>query len=153
MQTTTKPSWTVPEALSVAYKAFAARFGADLLHQAFEALTLHPKQTMAMHRALRADMVTYLDYALDVRGAGLVVWMANARADLDQAPMLLDCAVRWWCARDAMLRLPLNTRVPCIYMEGLTAHSDLQLLEQMLRRASAPDTEPSSERTARGIRQ
>ena len=42
MQTPTQAtSWSIAEALAVAYTAFAQRFGADLLHAAFDALTAH----------------------------------------------------------------------------------------------------------------
>lgn len=147
-------SWTVPEALAVAYREFTQRFGADLLHQAFEALTLHGTHTMQVHHALDADMGNYLSSVLDARGAGLTEWLANARADRTQDAMLLDIAVRWWRARDDLAREPAGTLVPCTYEPGATGlHSGHQLLSQMLYRASAPDTAPHSTAPVRGTRQ
>ena len=138
--TATAESWTIPETLAVAYTEFTQRFGVDLLPKAFEALTLRPAETMQAHRALSRDMGNYISSALDARGAGLEEWMASARADSDQDAMLLDIAVRWWLARDALARHPSGTRVPCIYVPGLTSHSGHQLLLQMLHRGNAPDT-------------
>ncbi|MDD5028496.1 MAG: hypothetical protein PHH58_03185 [Rhodoferax sp.] len=136
-------SWNIQEALAVAYSEFTQRFGADLLHQAFVALTLHSAQTMQAHRALDADMGNYISSVLDARGAGLTEWLTNARADRDQDAMLLDIGVRWWRARDDLARQPQGTRVPCTYAPGATSlHSGLQLLAQMLYRGSAPDTAP-----------
>lgn len=146
-------TWSVPEALAVAYTEFAQRFGAELLHQAFEALTLDPKQTMHAHRALDRDMGNYISSVLDARGAALVEWLANARADRSQDAMLLDIGVRWWRARDDLARQPHGTRVPCTYAPGSTSlHSGLQLLTQMLYRGSAPDTEPPAAGPVRGTR-
>jgi len=136
------PTWSVPEALSVAYTAFTQRFGTDLLWQAFEALTTKRENTMAEHKALERDLGQYLGHALNAQGANLVIWMANAKSNPDNADLLTHCAVRWWLARDDLLRKPSGTRVPCVYTEGSTDHVALQLLTQMLYRGSAPDTEP-----------
>ena len=135
-------SWSAPEALAAAYTEFTLRFGADLLHQAFEALTLQPEKTKNDHKAIEDELGTYLAYPLNTHGAGLVIWMANAKSKPDNAALLLHCAVRWWLARDDLLRKPSGTRVPCVYAEGSKDHSALQLLTQMLYRGSAPDTEP-----------
>lgn len=151
MKTTAVPdTWSVPEALAVAYTEFTQRFGADLLHQAFAALTLQPEQTMQAHRALDRDMGNYISHVLDARDAGLLEWLANARADRSQDAMLLDIGVRWWRARDDLARQPHGTRVPCTYALGSTSlHSGLQLLVQMLHRGSAPDTTPPAAGPAR----
>jgi len=135
-------SWTVPEALGVAFQSFTQRFGADLLWQGFEALTTKREHTMAVHQALERDLDQYLGHALNAQGANLVIWMANARSKPDNAELLKHCAVRWWLARDDLLRKPAGTRVPCVYAEGATDHVALQVLTQMLYRGSAPDTEP-----------
>lgn len=135
-------TWSVPEALAVAYTAFTQRFGADLLWQAFEVLTTKRKDTMAEHKALERDLGQYLGHALNAQGADLVIWMANAKSRADNAELLLHCAVRWWLARDDLLRKPSGTCVPCVYAEGATDHVALQLLTQMLYRGSAPDTVP-----------
>lgn len=134
--------WTIPDALAVAFQAFTQRFGADLLWLAFEALTIKREDTMAEHQALERDLDQYLGHALNAQGANLVIWMANARSKPDNAELLLHCAVRWWRARDDLVRMPGGTRVPCVYAEGATDHVALQLLMQMLYRGSAPDTEP-----------
>lgn len=139
---TAAQSWSISEALSEAYRAFAQRFGADLLWQAFEALTTKREDTMAAHQALERDLDQYLWHALNAQGANLVIWMANARSKPDNADLLLHCAVRWWLARDDLHRKPAGTRVPCEYAPGSTDHSALQLLTQALYRGSAPDTEP-----------
>ena len=137
-------SWSIAEALAVAYTAFTQRFGADLLHQAFEALTTRPEDTMAEHQALARDLGQYLGHALNAQGVNLVIWMANAKSRPDNAALLLHCAVRWWLARDDLLRKPSGTRVPCVYAEGSSDHCTLQLLSQMLYRGSAPDTVPAA---------
>lgn len=133
-------SWSIAQALAVSFLAFTQRFGADLLWQAFKALTTEPERTMAAHLALEPDIDVYLPHALQARGAGLVIWMANARADLQQAPLLLHCAVRWWRARDDLLGRPAQSRVLCVYAEGDSDHVSLQLLNQMLYRGAAPYT-------------
>ena len=144
MKTNAAPdTWSVPEALAVAYTEFTQRFGAELLHQAFATLTLKPEQTMQAHRTLDSDMGNYISSVLDARGAGLVEWLTTARADRSQDAMLLDIGVRWWRARDDLARKAHGTRVPCEYAPGSTSlHSGLQLLIQMLHRGSAPDTTP-----------
>lgn len=153
MKTTATPAtWSVPEALAVAYTAFTQRFGAELLHQAFEALTLDPQQTMEDQRDLARDLGQYLGHALNAQGAGLVIWMANAKSRPDNAALLLHCGVRWWLARDDLARKPPGTRVPCEYGPGSKEHSALQLLAEMLYRASAPDTTPPVAGPARGTR-
>lgn len=135
MKTTAAPAtWSVPEALAVAYTEFTQRFGAELLHQAFEALTLRRAQTMQVHRALARELDQYLVYPLNTHGAELVHWMASAKGTPDNADLLLHCGVRWWQAREDLLRKPAGTRV--------RNHSDLQVLAEMLYRGSAPDTEP-----------
>lgn len=146
MKTTPVPAtWSVPEALAVAYAEFTQRFGADLLHHAFESLTLRPEKTMQAHHALDRDMGNYISSVLDARGAGLVEWLANARADSSQDAMLLDIGVRWWRARDDLARQPHGARVPCTSAPGSTSlHSGPQLLTQMLYRGSAPDTVPAA---------
>ena len=133
-------SWSIAQALAVSFAAFTQRFGADLLWQAFEALTTEPERTMAAHMGLETAIDQYLPHALQAAGANLVIWMANAKSRPDNAALLLHCAVRWWLARDDLLRKPSGTRVPCVYAEGSSDHCTLQLLTQMLYRGSAPDT-------------
>jgi hypothetical protein len=151
-QPTEAAHWAVSEALAVAYTEFTQRFGAELLLQAFEALTLRPMETMATHRTLDRHMGNYISSVLDARGDGLTEWLTNARADRDQDAMLLDIGVRWWLARDDLARKPAGTRVPCEYAPGSTDHVSLQLLTQMLHRGSAPDTNPPAAGPARGTR-
>ncbi len=140
---TDKPSWSIPEALAVAYTAFTQRFGDDLLWQAFDALSTKPESTKAEHRAMGRDLDQYLGHALSAQGADLVIWMANARSCPDNVALLLHCGVRWWMARDdLLLQQASEARVPCNYAEGSTDHPGLQLLTQMLHRGSAPDTTP-----------
>lgn len=134
-------SWSITQALAVAYTTFTQRFGADLLHAAFAALTAEPDVTQAEHHALAAELGLYLSHALNGRGASQVVWMGNARADPSQARLLLHMGVRWWRARDSLLACPAGTRVPCVYADGLADHLSLQLLGQMLHRGAAPDTQ------------
>lgn len=146
MTYTTQPaSWTVTQAVAIAYTAFAERFGADLLHGAFAALTTQPEATMTQQRALGAELDSYISHAM----TGGSAWMDTARADPKQASLLLHLGVRWWLARDAMLHLPTGTLVPCQYAEGLTDHVSLQLLGQMLHRGGSPDTAHSSSGKAR----
>lgn len=133
-------SWSIAQALAVSFAAFTQRFGADLLWQAFEALTTEPERTMAAHMELEPAIDQYLPHALQAAGANLVIWMANARVDPQQAQLLLHCAVRWWRARDDLLTRPAKARVPCVYAEGLSDHVSLQLLNQMLYRGAAPYT-------------
>ena len=133
-------SWSIAQALAVSFAAFTQRFGAALLWQAFEALTTEPERTMAAHMGLETAIDQYLPHALQAAGANLVIWMANARADPQQAQLLLHCAVRWWRARDDLLARPAKSRVPCVYAEGLSDHVSLQLLNQMLYRGAAPYT-------------
>jgi len=134
-------SWSVPQALVVAYEAFTQRFGADLLWQAFEALTVQHRATLREHAALDRDLGQYLDHALTARGAELVVLLANSRSEPQAALLLLHCGVRWWRARDDLLRRSgPKVRVPKVYAEGMNEHVSLQLLSQMLYRGAAPDT-------------
>lgn len=133
-------SWSITQALTVAYTAFIQRFGADLLHASFDALTKEPEHILAEHQVLAAELGPYLSHALNGRGAGHVVWLGNARADAAQARLLLHMGVRWWHARDSLLACPAGTRVPCVYAEGLSEHVSLQLLSQMLHRGAAPHT-------------
>ena len=139
-ESTDHTSWSVPEALGVALEAFTKRFGADLLWAAFQQWTADPQSVMAEHRAIEASLDQYLAHALAHKGAAHVVWMANARADDTQAVLLLHIGVRWWRARDDLLRRLPQARVPCEYASGLTDHVNHQLLCQMLYRGSAPYT-------------
>lgn len=140
--TATPQSWSIPEALAVAYTEFTQRFGAELLYQAFEALTLQPEQTRTEHLVLGRELDKYLAYPLNTHGTELVAWMASAKGKPDNAALLLHCGVRWWRARDDLARKPNGTRVPCEYAPGSKNHSGLQLLAEMLYRGSAPDTKP-----------
>lgn len=145
MKTTAAPeSWTIPEALAVAYAEFTQRFGVELLWQAFEALTTKPAATLQEHQELADELDQYLGHALNAQGADLVIWMANAKSRPDNAALLLHCGVRWWRARDALANQPKGSRVPCVYAEGITEHVALQLLSQLLYRGSAPDTVPGA---------
>lgn len=135
-----RATWSIAEALAVAYQAFGDRFGPDVLDRAFAALTMHHEDTLAAHRAIAPQLGGYISQALSAQGASLVIWMANAQSDPEQADLLLHCGVRWWLARDAMVRLAPGSRVLCVYADGLTEHVSLQLLAQMLHRGAAPET-------------
>lgn len=153
MKTTATPEfWTIPEALAATYTEFTQRFGAELLWQAFEALTTQPEQTKAKHLALSKELGQYLAYPLNIHGDALVSWMTSAKSRPDNADLLTHCAVCWWLARDDLLRKPSGTRVPCVNAEGAKNHSALQLLTQMLYRGSAPDTKPPAAGPARATR-
>lgn len=138
----TPETWSVDEAIAQAYQEFGARFGADLLWRAFELLTLDRKAVLVRHEVLAADIDQYLQYPLNLEGASLAEWMAEARAAPTQGELLLHVGVRWWRARDHMLLLPADIRVPCVYAEGLGAQVSLQLLSQMLYRGKSPETTP-----------
>lgn len=135
--------WTIPEALAAAYQAFSTRFGQDALAQAFEALTMAPQATKLENRRIGRTLDQYISHAINVHGREQVTWLSSALADADQAPLLLHAGVRWWLARDDLLRKPPGTLVPKQYMEGLKDHVSLQLLGQMLYRGAAPDTDGS----------
>ena len=135
--------WTIPEALAAAYQAFGTRFGQEALASAFEALTMKPEATRLENRRLRRTLDQYIGHAINVQGREQVTWLSNALADPSQAPLLLHAGVRWWMARDDLLRKSPGTLVPKQYMEGLKDHVSLQLLAQMLYRGAAPDTDDS----------
>ena len=131
-------SWTVHEALAVAFQEFEQRFGSDLLWPAFEALTSRRAEVMREQVAIERELNQFLQYPLNKRGADLDLWISKARCAEDQAGLLLHIGVRWWRARDAMLALPNGTTVPQMWeVEG---HVSLSLLKQMLYRADAPHT-------------
>ena len=73
-------------------------------------------------------------------GSELDLWVAKARADGEQVPLLVHAGVRWWLARDDLLSRPAHARVPCDYSNGAMEHFSLQLLSQMLYRGRAPYT-------------
>ena len=134
-------SWSIHEALAIAFTAFTERFGEDTLWRAFEALTLRREATLAQHAVLAHELGRWLQYPLELGASELEPWMANARADADQEPLLVHAGVRWWQARDDLLSRPTQARVPHVFAEGKTAaHISLSLLKQMLYRGCAPDT-------------
>lgn len=133
-------SWSIHEAIAVAYDAFTARLGADLLWRAFEALTQRHAETVTVNQRRDAELGRYINHIVASEGAALREWLANARADPEQAALLLHVGVRWWRARDDLLARPAGTRVRRAYAEGCAAHVSLQLLSQMLYRGRAPDT-------------
>lgn len=135
--------WTITEALGVAYEAFSTRFGPEALAAAFEALTLEPQATRLENRRLGRDLDQYISHAIGVFGREQVTWLSNALADPDQAALLMHAGVRWWLARDDLLRKPPSALVRKQYAEGMKAHFSLQLLGQMLHRGAAPDTDDS----------
>ena len=136
----TQHSWSLHEALAVAFSAFTERFGQDTLWRAFEALTLRREATLAQHAELADELERYLQYPLNMRGSELDLWVAKARADTEQALLLVHAGVRWWQARDDLLSRPAHARVPRVYAEGMSEHVSLQLLKQMLYRGRAPYT-------------
>lgn len=133
-------SWSIHEALAVAYEEFTTRFGADLLWPAFDMLARDRDGTLAAHESVEAELDQYLGHALNKKGSTGDLWISSARADEGQLVLLLHAAVRWWCARDDLLSRPAQSRVPCEYAEGESAHVNLQLLTQMLYRGRAPYT-------------
>ncbi len=133
-------SWSIHEAISVAFQTFASRFGADILWAAFEALTAERELLLEEHYRWESDIDSYLRSPLNLQGKDLVMWIASARADTGQERLLLHVGIRWWNARDDLLTRPAQSRVPCVYAEGLNDHVNLQLLRQMLYRGRAPYT-------------
>lgn len=133
-------SWSIHEALAIAFEEFTTRFGADLLWSAFELLAHDRDGTLAVHMQIEAELDQYLGHALNQIGSAGDVWISSARADDAQVVLLLHAAVRWWRARDDLLNRPAQSRVPCQYAEGESAHVNLQLLSQMLYRGRAPYT-------------
>lgn len=137
----TQHSWSLHEAIAVAFSAFTERFGQETLWHAFEALALRREATLAQHAELAHELGRWLQYPLNEGGSGLDMWVANTRANVDEAPLLLHAGVRWWLARDELLSRPAQARVPHVFAEGKTAaHISLSLLKQMLYRGCAPDT-------------
>lgn len=140
-------SWTVQEALAVAFREFDMRFGADLLWPAFEALASRRDEVLLEQATIEPELNQFLQYPLNKRGADLDLWISKARCTEDQAVLLLHVGVRWWRARDAMLALPAGTAVP--QMGDVEGHVSLSLLKQMLYRADAPHTiQPQPSRVA-----
>lgn len=133
-------SWSIHEAIAVAFTEFSERFGEDVLWRAFAELTQHRETIMAQQAELGGELDSYLQYPLNKFGSELDLWMAKARADDEQAWLLVHAGVRWWLARDDLLSRPAQSRVPCSYAEGETVHVNLQLLKQMLYRGAAPYT-------------
>lgn len=133
-------SWSIHEALAIAYQEFSNRFGADLLWAAFDLLTRDRERTLAEHAELETELDQYLGHAMHQAGSKGDIWISKARTDEGQTALLLQAAVRWWCARDDLLSRPAQSRVPCEYAEGNTDHVNLQLLAQMLYRGRAPYT-------------
>lgn len=131
-------SWTVQEALSVAYREFDLRFGADLLWPAFDALMHRRSEVLLAQAGIESELNQFLQYPLNKRGTDLDLWISKARSTEDQAELLLHIGVRWWRARDAMLALSDGTTVP--QMTDVEGHVSLSLLKQMLYRADAPHT-------------
>lgn len=136
----TMRSWSLHEALAVAFTAFTERFGEDTLWLAFEALTLRREATLAQNAEIADELERYLQHPLSKRGSELDLWVAKARKAEDQTPLLVHAGVRWWQARDDLLTRPAHARVPQVYAEGMTDHVSLQLLKQMLYRGRAPYT-------------
>lgn len=133
-------SWSIHEAIAVAFTEFSERFGEDVLWRAFAELTQHRETIMAQQAELGSELDSYLQYPLNKFGSELDLWMAKARADDEQAWLLVHAGVRWWLARDDLLGRPTHARVPCDYSNGEMGHFSLQLLSQMLYRGRAPYT-------------
>lgn len=133
-------SWSIHEAVAVSYQAFVEHFGADLLWRAFDALTSKRDATLAKQGQLDYGLGKYLQYPLSKDGDELTSWMKAARADSEQADLLLHIGVRWWLSRDDLLSRPAHSRVPCEYAPGSTYPARIQLLTQMLYRGRASET-------------
>lgn len=133
-------SWSIHEALAVAFTAFTERFGEDVLWHAFAELTLRREATLAQHAELTDELERWLQGMLNQRGSELDLRVAKARSDANEALLLVHAGVRWWQARDDLLSRPAHARVPHIYAEGMTDHVSLQLLKQVLYRGRAPYT-------------
>lgn len=133
-------SWSIHEALAIAYQEFSNRFGADLLWAAFDLLARDRERTLAELSEREAELDQYLGHAMYQAGSAGDIWISKARTDEGQTALLLQAAVRWWCARDDLLSRPTQSRVPCEYAEGNKDHVNLQLLAQMLYRGRAPYT-------------
>ncbi len=131
-------SWTVQQALAVAFREFDLRFGSDLLWRAFEALTNRRAEVLAAQATIEPELNQFLQYPLNKRGADLDLWISKARCSADQAELLLHIGVRWWRAHEAMQALPIGTTVPQV--TDVECHVSLSLLKQMLYRADAPHT-------------
>lgn len=140
MTTTEHETMSIDEALLAAFTEFTMRFGEELLWQSFAALMRNRTDVLQYQSDYAEDLDTYIGSALYAKGANIVIWNANARADIDQAEMLLHIGVRWWLARDDLLGKPAEVRVLKYYLEGLSDHFSLQLLSQMLFRGAAPET-------------
>lgn len=138
--TDTPDSWSIHEALAIAYEEFTKRFGPDLLWRAFDLLTREREAALEAHAQITSELDQYLGRALNQSGSRGDLWMSSARSDEGQLVLLLHAAVRWWLARDDLLSRPVQSRVPCQYAEGLSEHVNLQLLTQMLYRGRAPYT-------------
>lgn len=138
--TETPISWSIHEALAIAYEEFANRFGPDLLWRAFELLTRDREASLEAHAHIAAELDQYLGHALNQSGSRGDLWISKARDDEGQMVLLLHAAVRWWLARDDLLSRPAQSRVACEYAQGLSEHVNLQLLTQMLYRGRAPYT-------------
>ncbi|WP_141685490.1 hypothetical protein [Klebsiella pneumoniae] len=136
----TKEDWSVHEAIAVSFRAFSRRYGEDLLWSAFGMLTRDRRKAIREHALLEKDINDFIQYPIDSEGKSLREFMATAKADEHGLLMLRHMGIRWWLARDDLLSLPPQTRVPRVYCEGFTKHVSLQLLDQMLWRGAAPDT-------------
>ncbi|BBK14289.1 MULTISPECIES: hypothetical protein [Klebsiella] len=136
----TKEDWSVHEAISVSFRAFSRRYGEDLLWSAFGMLTRDRRKALREHACLEQDINSFIKYPISSEGRALREFMAKAKDDEYGLLMLRHMGIRWWLARDDLLSLPPQTRVPRVYSEGFTNHVSLQLLDQMLWRGAAPDT-------------
>ncbi len=152
MGMTNSATWSAQEAIEVAYGEFSRRVGADVLWQAFDALMHEGAALLAEHAAWADDIDSYLQWPLNLSGADLVVWVSNARGDSASRRLLTHVGLRWWRARDDLMRREPGTRVSQIHVDGSTDHVSLHLLRQMLYRGAAPDTEPPVLRPSRGSR-
>lgn len=133
-------SWSIHEALAVAFTAFTERFGEDMLLRSLEELTLRREATLAQNAEMADELEKYLQHPLNKRGSELDLWVAKARKSEDQVPLLVHAGVRWWLARDDLLTRLAHARVPYVFAEGEADHVSLQLLKQMLYRGRAPYT-------------
>lgn len=132
--------WSVHEAIAVSFDEFSRRYGADLLWKAFQSLTRNHDAILREHTKLEADIGKFTQFALYIDEAKLDGWVSETRHDDYGIKMLHHMGIRWWLSRDDLMTRPPQTRVPCVYTEGMSGHVSLQLLRQMLYRGRAPYT-------------
>lgn len=131
-------SWSIEEALAVSLDAFIHHCTETALLESFKALTRDRKGTLIRHSMLKKDIDKMIPFAITSGPAELVHLHAAAHKDADVALLFMHMGVRWWLARQDMLRQAPGTRIRRIHIEGLTDHESLQLLNQMLYQGACP---------------